>query len=153
MGEHSSGLLQLVSVEEQTSTALVVYACDEMMTGDYLAPFEPEPIRAPDPVGTPAFDMAARILFGDPGQQLGVTRRMMVIDRGARQGVQPGQRLTLFRRSRFSGAKPAVVGEAVVVAVRRESATVRIEQATDVIFFGSDGDWAAPQQPPSLASK
>jgi hypothetical protein len=152
-GEHSSGLLQVVSVDDQEATAVVVYACDEMMTGDYLALFEPEPVRMPDPVGKPAFDRAARILFADAGQMLGVPRRMMVIDRGTRDGVQPGQRFTLFRRSRFGRSTPAIVGEAVVVAVRTDSATIRVEQATDVIFFGHDGDLAAPQGPPLRASQ
>jgi hypothetical protein len=37
-----------------------------------------------------------------------------------------------------------IVGDAVVVATRGDSATIRVEQATDAIVFG---DWAAPQQP------
>lgn len=147
MGEHSSGLLQIVSVEAQVATAVVVYACDEMMRGDYLAPFEPEPVRRPDPAGRPAFDKAARILFADAGQPLGVTGRMMVIDRGATQDLRPGQRVTLFRRSRFSDARPIVIGEAVVVSVKTHSATIRVEQATDAVFFGDNGDWAAPHLP------
>lgn len=152
MGEHSSGLLQIVAVDEHEATAVVVYACDEMMRGDYLARFEPEPPRQPEPAGRPAFDRAAKILFADAGQPLGVTGRMMVLDRGSREDVKPGQRLTLFRRSRFGGGKPFVVGAAIVVAVRANSSTIRVEQATDVIFFGDGGDWAAPHHPPSRAS-
>jgi hypothetical protein len=152
MGEHSSGLLQIVAVDDQVSTAVVVYACDEMMRGDYLAPFEPQPIQEPEPFGKPAFDMAAKILFADAGQPLGVTGRMMIIDRGSRQDVRPGQRFTLFRRSRFGDARPLVVGEAVVVSVRTDSATIRVEHATDAIFFGDRGDWAAPHRPASRAS-
>jgi hypothetical protein len=147
MGEHSSGLLQMVTVDAQLSTAVVVYVCDEMMGGDYLVPFEPEPILVPGPFGTPAFDKAARILFADAGQLLGAPRRMMVVDRGTRHGLWRGQRLTLFRRSRVGDAKPTIVGEAVVVAVRKHSATIRVEQATDAIFFGDSGDWAAPHSP------
>jgi hypothetical protein len=149
MGEHSSGLLQVVSVADSTSTAIVVYVCDAMMAGDYLAAFQPEPIRPVDAFGPPLFDLAARILFADMGELVGVTNRMMVIDRGSQRGVRRGQRLTLFRRSLHRGGAPAIVGDAVVVAVRTNSATIRIERATDAIFFGEDGDWAAPQQPPS----
>jgi hypothetical protein len=147
MGEHSSGLVQIVSVDDEVATAVVVYACDEMMSGDYLVRFDAEPPTPPDPMGVPSFDTAARILFADAGQSLGATNRMLVIDRGERDGVRPGQRFTLFRRSRFGHTKPVVVGQAVVVTARRESATVRVEQATDVVFFGEDGDWAAPQGP------
>jgi hypothetical protein len=77
---------------------------------------------------------------------------MMVIDRGTRLGIQPGQRVTLFRRSRFGSRRPAVIGEAIVVSARKDSATIRVEQATDVIFFGDGGDWAAPQPPALRAS-
>ena len=152
MGEHSSGVLQVVSVEDQVSTAVVVYACDEVMRGDYLTAFEPEPARVSDPPGTPAFDQATRILFADAGQSLGVTGRMMVIDGGVRVDLRAGQRVTLFRRSRHRDARPLVIGEAVVVAVRKDSATIRVEFATDVVFFGESGDWAAPQHPASRAS-
>jgi hypothetical protein len=40
-----------------------------------------------------------------------------------------------------------MLGDAVVVAVRRASATIRVERATDVLFLGHDGDWVAPQAP------
>jgi Carboxypeptidase regulatory-like domain len=142
-GEHSSGLLQIVSAEERSSIAVVVYACDELMKGDFLASFTPEPIRIPDPVGIPAFDAAARILFADAGQTLGVPRRLMVIDQGSEDSIRVGQRLTLFRRQGWDASKPDVVGDAIVVAVRANSATIRVERASDAI---TSGDWAAPQR-------
>ena len=145
-GEHSAGLLQIVDADGPMATAVVIYACDEMMVGDFLAPFRPEPIRPTDPAGAPAFDKAARLLFAAPGQMLGSTNRLLVIAHGARDGIQIGQRLTIFRRS-FAIPTPTILGDAVVVAVRRESATVRVERAIDVIFLGNDGDWVAPQRP------
>lgn len=146
MGEHSAGLLQIVDVDGPMATAVVVYACDEMMIGDYLAPFRPEPIRPAEPVGTPAYDKATRLLFADAGQMLGSTNRLLVIAQGARDGIETGQRLTIFRRSAALPA-PTILGDAVVVAVRRESATIRVERTIDVIFLGHDGDWVAPQRP------
>ena len=52
-GEHSAGLLQIVSARERSSVAVVVYACDELRQGDFLAPFNPEPLRSSEPPGTP----------------------------------------------------------------------------------------------------
>lgn len=147
IGEHSAGLVQIVAAGESSSIAAVVYACDELMKGDFLASFKPESIRAPDPVGIPAYRDAARILFADEGQMLGAPRRLMVIDRGNEHGVSVGQRLTLFRPGR-SAARPDVVGDAIVVAVRTDSATIRVERVTDAI---SAGDWAAPQSRSSAA--
>jgi hypothetical protein len=54
-------VIQIVAAHEHVSSAAVVYACDELRTGDFLAPFTPEPVRNPDPVGIPAFDAAALI--------------------------------------------------------------------------------------------
>ncbi|HZR23914.1 MAG TPA: carboxypeptidase-like regulatory domain-containing protein [Vicinamibacterales bacterium] len=141
--EHTAGVLQIVDATERTAVAVVIYACDEIRRGDRLAPFAPEPLRAPDPAGLPDYDRAATILFGDADQIVGVPRRFLVIDRGRDAEVHAGQRVTLFRRSRFDRGAPVVLGDAVVVAVRADSATIRIERAVDII---EAGDLAAPQR-------
>jgi hypothetical protein len=143
-GEHTSGVVQIVAAGERASVAVVIYTCDEIMRGDRLAAFTPEPVHGAEPAGTPAYDRAARILFADSGQLVGAPRRFLVIDRGGDHGIHVGQRLTLFRRSRFDG-NPSVVGDAVVVAVRGDSATIRVESAVDAIAFG---DLAAPHSNP-----
>lgn len=152
VGEHAAGVVQIVAVEDRVASAIVVYACDAMMPGDYLAAFEPEPIRAPEPFGAPAFDKGVRLLFGDAGEMVGVPRRMLVIGQGRANGVRPGQRFTLFRRTVFDKT-PTVLGHAVVVAARADSATIRIEHAGDAVFFGPDGDWAAPERPPQVSQR
>jgi Carboxypeptidase regulatory-like domain len=139
-GEHSAGLVQIVAVRERSSIAVVIYACDELRTGDFLASFRPEPIRPPEPRGIPDYSAAARILFADDGQILAAPRRLMVIDRGSDHGIRVGQRLTLFRRR--DARRTDVVGDAIVVATRIDSATIRIERVSDTI---SSGDLAAPQ--------
>jgi hypothetical protein len=95
------------------------------------------------------FDAAIRILFADDGQMMGSPGRYLVLDAGREQHVQLGQRLTLFRREK-STDRPIVLGEAVVVGVRADSATVRVERASDAIMFG---DWAAPQSPGGARSR
>jgi hypothetical protein len=171
-GEHTSGVVQVVSADERVSTAVVVYACDEMMKGDFLAPFKPEPVRTPDPAGIPDYEGAAQVLFADASQMMGVPRRLMVIDRGSDAGIHVGQRLTLFRHrgpanrlrqtlrrsaialttaeaGRYRGGEgrgartPSIIGDAVVVAIRADSATIRVDGAADAI---ASGDWAAPQR-------
>ena len=142
-GEHTAGLVQIVAADQQASVAVVIYACDEMMPGDRLASFKPELLRTPAPLGTPDYRYAARILFPDLGQLVGASRRLMVIDQGAASGVRVGQRVTLFRRRVSGGSAPSVLGDAVVVAIRIDSATIRVEHVTDAIVFG---DWAAPHR-------
>jgi hypothetical protein len=148
VGEHSAGLVQIVAAAERTSVAVVVYACDELRKNDFLGSFQPEPIRAPDPRGTPVYYDAARIVLADEGQTLGAPRRLMVIDRGTEQGIHAGQRFTLFRQG--GGGRRDVVGDAIVVAVRTDSATIRVDRVSDIVVLG---DWAAPQSASSVASR
>jgi hypothetical protein len=72
----------------------------------------------------------------------------MVIDRGIEHGVRVGQRLTLFRRRR--ARSPEIVGDAIVVAIRNDSATIRVERVNDTI---SAGDLVAPQIPEPVTSR
>jgi hypothetical protein len=60
---------------------------------------------------------------------------MMVIDGGSNAGTRLGQRLTLFRKAGHR-KRIAQLGEAIVVAVEAESATIRIESAFDAIEVG-----------------
>jgi hypothetical protein len=121
--------------------AVVVFACDEIRQGDFVTPLTPQTRRDAGAAGVVDYDDAGRILFADEGQMLGAPRRLMVIDRGAGRGTFVGQRFTLFRQRRGSGEHEAV-GRAVAVAVRDDSATIRIEQVIDAI---TAGDWAAPE--------
>jgi hypothetical protein len=140
--EHTAGLVQIVAADDTSAVAVVIYACDEMLPGDRLAAFHPEPRRPVPPEGKPDFRRPAKILFLDTGRLIGAPRSLLVIDRGAVAGVCAGQRVTLFRR-RASRREPIVVGDAIVVAVRAHSATIRIEHATDAVL---EGDEAALQQ-------
>jgi len=142
-GEHTAGVVQIVFTGTQTSTAVVIHACNELMRGDVLAPFRPEPAVLPEPAGAPRYQDAARVLFADAGQTLGAERRLMVIDRGIDYGIRSGQRLTLFRPTLDRRGR-VIVGQAVVTAVRPDSARIRVESASDAI---TAGDFAAPQQP------
>lgn len=140
-GELTAGVVQVVRAGVSATTAVVIHACGELWPGDLLMPFVPEPMPVASPSGVPVFRQAARILFGDAGQLMGAPGRMMVIDRGRSHGIHPGQRLTLFRRAR---GRNVVVGEAMVLVVREDSARIRVERANDAIW---SGDSAAPQAP------
>jgi hypothetical protein len=148
IGEHTAGIVQIVTASERAATAVVIHTCNELMQGDFLASFSPQPVRTPHPRGLPDYADAIRILFADAGHLVGAERRLLVIDRGGAQGIGVGQRLTLFRGDVSRKVAPFVIGEAIVVAVRTQSATIRVERATDAIW---NTDWAAPQLASPLA--
>lgn len=135
-GEQTAGLIQVVDTMPTSAIAVVVYTCGELYAGDTIEPFQPLPLVGAHPDHTPVFDDPARIIFGEHGQQMGATRQLMVIDRGTIQGVERGQRLTIFRRMHGERGPVSTIGNAVIIAVRDQSATIRIERASDAVLVG-----------------
>ena len=122
-------------MRSDSSAAVVVYLCGELFAGDSVEPFDPQPLLSALSPGKPQFDEPAHIVLGENGAIVAAERQMMVIDRGIMQGVQRGQRLTIFRRSRSD--RPVVtIGDGIIVSVRADSATIRIERATDAVTVG-----------------
>ena len=135
-GEYTSALVQVVETAAATSTAVVVYMCGELYAGDTIEPFDPLPLLSAQDAGTPRFDEPAHIIFGEDGLAMGATRQLMVIDRGAAHGAERGQRLTIFRRVQGERGPVSTIADAVVIAVRENSATIRIERASDAVSIG-----------------
>lgn len=133
-GEQTAGVIQIIETQPDASVALVVYSCGELYAGDWVEPFNPLPAYFAITDGTPRFDDPARITIGEHDASVAGPGGMMVIDRGILQQVQRGQRVTIFRRK--SGGPPLVVGDGVIIAVRPDSATMRIERATDAVAVG-----------------
>ncbi len=146
-GEQTAGVVQVVAVTQEAAVGIVIHSCGELRQGDLLTPFVPEPFLVVDPPGPPSYRDSARVIFGEPDSMMGAPGRLMVIDRGRTHGIRQGQRLTLFRRRR--GGR-SVVGEAIVLAVREDSARIRVQQANDAIWFG---DSAAPQGSRSVLAR
>ena len=135
-GAQSAGLIQVVDIGMDTSVAVVVYACGEMFAGDTVEPFDALPLWTAQGLRTPQYDDPAKVILGDNGQILGAPRQLMVIDRGAEQGAERGQRLTIFRRSLGDRGPVVSIADAIIVAVRSGSATIRIERASDAVTVG-----------------
>ena len=135
-GDQTAGLLQVVQATPDHSIAVVVYACGELYAGDTVEPFEPLPMLSAQPVGAPHFDEPAHIIFGEHGQTMGGPRQLMVIDCGSAGGAVRGQRLTVFRRVLGERGPVSRIAEGIVVAVRENSATIRLERASDAVTVG-----------------
>ena len=135
-GGQSAGVVQVVSTTPETAVVAVVYACGEFEAGDAVAPFEPMPVVTAGAAGEPRYDDPARVVFGELGRASGTANQLMVIDRGLNQDVARGQRVTIFRRS-VPGGPIVTLGDGLVVAVRPQSATIRIERVTDAIDAGA----------------
>jgi len=135
-GEQTAGLIQVVETGPLSSVAVVVYTCGELFAGDVVEPFDALPLMTARALGTPQFDDPAHIVLGEHGQTLGATRALMVIDRGAAAGAERGQRITIFRRVLGDRGPVRPIADAIIVAVRSESATIRIERTSDAVSVG-----------------
>ncbi len=140
----TAGWIRIVAVEERAAIATVEYACDGMLRGDYLEPFElPAVPEADPPGGEPDYEAAGTVLFGPNGSATAGPGQFVVLSRGSRNGLHAGQRLTLFRRSFGPEGPVAEVGEAVIVALTAEASVARILRARDATMAG---DLAAPHR-------
>jgi hypothetical protein len=135
-GEQTVGLVQILEAEEESSSAIVAYACAEIMAGDSIERYVAQPAFFAVSAGTPRFDAPARITIGEHAAQAASAGQMMVIDHGIMQGVQRGQRVTIFRRPSGNDVPPFTFGDGVVISVRSDSATIRIERAIDAVVVG-----------------
>jgi hypothetical protein len=136
LGEQTAGLVQIIETERSSATAIVVYACDEIVTGDTLEPYSAQPAFFAVSEGTPRFEDPARITLGEHGRRMGAQGHLMVIDRGIMQGVTRGQRITIFRRDTSDDREAVTIGDGVIIAVRADSSTLRIERSTDAVMVG-----------------
>ena len=134
--EQTAGLVQVIETHAESSVALVVYVCGELLAGDTVEPYIPQPAFFAVATGAPRFDEPARITTGENGWTAAAGGQMMVIDRGIMQGAQRGQRLTIFRRPQGRDGMPLTIGDGLIVAVRADSATIRIERSTDAVLVG-----------------
>ena len=108
--------------------------CDGASEGDFVGPLDPAP-SGTGLEGSPDFASPGRVILGADGRQLGGRGDFMVIDRGAGQGLVPGQLITIFRPAP-DGVPAPPVGTARVQLVTDRTATVRIERSVDAVYVG-----------------
>ncbi|HXH07305.1 MAG TPA: hypothetical protein VNI83_12040 [Vicinamibacterales bacterium] len=134
----TAGWIRLDAVEPARSIATILHACDGVMPGDYLEPFV-APVPPPElPDGTPDYASPARVLFGVERRALAGGRTLVVIDRGAKAGLKPGQRFTFFRPS--AAGPNVIVAEGIALLVSDDATMTRVERMRDAVL---SGDFAA----------
>ena len=134
--EQTAAMVQIVETQSESSSAVVVYLCGEIYAGDTVEPLVAQHVFVAIAEGTPKFDEPATILTGEHGQTASADGQLVVIDRGIMQDVQRGQRVTIFRRTTGAAGVPVTLGVGVIIAVRSDSATMRIDHVTDAVMVG-----------------
>jgi len=135
---HTSGWVRIESVLPAMSVGRVVWACDGILAGDYVeAATVPAVPSALEP-GTPDFDAAGRVLFDNDERILGSPGRMVLAERPTGVSVEPGQRVTLFRRPHGAAGPVSVIGQGVVMELGPNTLVVLVEGARDPVYSLDD---------------
>lgn len=139
------GRLRILSVQEDTAIAEIVHACDPVLVGSSLIPFEPEPIPLGRdtplwPINLPASaeELAeAPVVLHAHGDVVSMGQDNLVyIDRGLEDDVLPGDIFTVYRLHRRQGLPPVVLGELAVLSSHEETSVARILKSRYTIFLG-----------------
>jgi len=140
---HTAGWITIVGADAFAALARIDHACDGFLKGDFLEPFTPAAmpaaIAAP---GTPKFDDMGRLLFGNDGRRSFANGDIIVINRGSQHGVTAGARLGIYRDVK-SGGPLVPVGQAIVLTVGADTATVIADRVRDAL---TAGDWVGRQE-------
>jgi hypothetical protein len=145
----TAGWLIIAGADERFALARVDYACDTILTGDYLEPFvEPVLPRVIVPDGRSNFTDMGQVLFGADRRQTFGSGDIANVDRGKAHGIGVGTRVA-FYRDRRNGTPLVEMGAGVVVEVTAETSKVVLVRASEVIIRGDyvavRGTAAAPQ--------
>ena len=139
-GRDTEGWIRIIAASERTAIATVEFACDGIVTGDHLEPYEepnlPPYVDRTDATGQLDFTKTARVLYGESGRATGGGRDFMIIDRGQEDGVAVGSRYAIFRDLKVDDVPPVNFAEAIVVAAQEENAIIRITSSRDAVTYG-----------------
>jgi hypothetical protein len=138
---HTSGWLTVIAADEHSALARVDYACDAVMTGDFLEPYvEPSlPADVAAPTGDTDFSHLGRVLQGTDRNEVAGAGDMISIDRGASQGLNAGTRVA-FYRDRGNGTPLVELGTGIVLEASGNTAKVVVDRARFAI--NTDDYWA-----------
>jgi hypothetical protein len=162
--------VQIVAVQNQTCTAEIVDACDAVEVGDYLVPFVEVavPLAGPALFRTEGIELTGEnagfiVHVQDDKLSFG-TGDIVNIDMGSQDGIQPGDRFTIYRdwagEVRFDSAtmyidgqqeraqdrleedergpkySPVILGQLIVLGTRDSTSTGKVVAAVRELSVG-----------------
>lgn len=130
------GWVHIDEAQSHRSIASVLHECDGIGPGDYLEPFSVPAVPTALAPGEPDYSQAGRVLFGVERAAIGGAGSMFVIDLGSSHGIQPGQRVTIYRASQ--AGPNVIVARGTAMLVGPETTTIRIQDMRDAVMAGDN---------------
>ncbi len=136
------GRLRVLCAQEDTSIAEITHACDPVVFGDVLLPFQPVPVPlvlAPDPsdrCDLPNGKPTGYIVYNRDDQIDIGTDWTVFIDLGTAEGIYPGMFATIFRENPVAGMPRLVIGELGILTVDEGYSTAKVTKAWRPVEIG-----------------
>ena len=137
------GRVRVLSTQENTAIAEIVHSCHPIQVGDFLKPFNPEPVPLArlsglvgvnDPVPNEALVDAPFIIRADMGNVSIGEGHVVYIDRGT-QDVAPGDLFTIYRETP-KGLPPLMIGELAVLSVGQDASLAKVLASRYTVHVG-----------------
>ncbi|MGD2071609.1 MAG: LysM peptidoglycan-binding domain-containing protein [Gemmatimonadota bacterium] len=138
------GRVRVLSVQQDTSMAEILNSCGPIRVGDYLRPFEQQPVplgrrTRMRPINLPASAQdleGAPIILRSNDRVISMGQGTLVyIDRGEDDDVLPGDLFTIYRLNK-PGLPPVVLGELAILSSEDHTALARILESRYVVYAG-----------------
>jgi hypothetical protein len=136
------GHLRILCTTDHGATAELLSACDAMIIGDHLKPFEPIPI--PMAVLTPPTTRCdlpndkpkGYIVYAKDGLEAFGEDHMVLIDLGEADQASPGTLCTIYRDNPAPGIPRLVLGELAILVAGDHWATGKVIRSTQPMAVG-----------------
>jgi hypothetical protein len=132
------GILQITAKEPDAEvlTARITLSFDAIEKGHMLTPYmEPMPIY--DSSEKKAKDISGYILEVTDKRSINAQTDVVYLDKGDFDGVEPGDRFTVYQKPAKRGFPRKVIGEVQVLIVKEHTATAIVQKSTEPMGRGS----------------
>jgi hypothetical protein len=143
----TTGWVRVILVQENTATVVIEQACADVHLGDYLKPFEKVQVplvtehSRPTRLTPPSGKIVGTVVDMENDASIAGDRNLVTLNLGTANGITPGSLFVLFKVMYPSVPTPRIVlGEAVAVAVRERTTTVRILNSNDAVMAGDKAE-------------
>jgi len=143
----TTGWVRVILVQENTATVVVEQACADIHLKDYLKTYEKVQVplitehARPTRLTPPSGKVVGTVVDMQDDATIAGDRQLVILNLGTANGITPGSLFVVYKVMYPSVPTPRIVlGEAVVVAVRERTATVRIINSNDAVMPGDKAE-------------
>ncbi len=123
------------------ATATLDKACAPVMVGYFLVPFEEKGGLLGKDLGYDILpreteESKGKIIYSQGEQSLTGSGDWALVDLGEEDGIQFGQQLVVYKRSKKKGALVKMIGNLIVINVQRKTSTVKVLSCNNPLKIG-----------------